>query len=164
MQVYRFPQAEEEARYGALYRKCRDTEGVEYVGSLPQPELANHLRSSALLAYPNTFAETSCIAILEAMASGCLMVTSDLGALAETTAGFARLIPRMEDRESYSNDFVEEVVQVLHELAGPDTSEAEDRLRRQVDHINQTATWPVRAEEWRQWLQDSHSTTALTHV
>jgi hypothetical protein len=85
-----------------------------------------------------------------------------LGALAETTAGFAKLISPVEDRESYSNDFVEAVVKVLHELAGPDTSEAEDRLRRQVDHINQTATWPVRAGEWRQWLQDPHSATALT--
>jgi hypothetical protein len=69
----------------------------------------------------------------------------------------------VEDRESYSNDFVEAVVQVLHELAGSDTPQAEDRLRRQIDHINQTATWPVRAGEWRQWLlQNSHSTTALT--
>jgi len=69
----------------------------------------------------------------------------------------------VEDRESYSNDFVEEVVQVLHELAGSDTPKAEDRLRRQIDHLNQTATWPVRAGEWRQWLlQNSHSTTALT--
>ena len=164
MQVYRFPQAEEEARYGDLYRKCRETEGVEYVGSVSQTELANHLRRVMLLAYPNTFAETSCIAILEAMASGCLVVTSDLGALGETSAGFARLIPGAEDRQSYSNEFVEQVVQVLHEFAGSDRSEGVDRLRRQVEHINQKATWPIRAREWRQWLQQNVHATAVLMV
>jgi glycosyltransferase involved in cell wall biosynthesis len=148
MQVYQVPQAEEEARYGTLYRRCRDTEGVEYIGSLPQPELADHLRAASVLAYPNTFAETSCIAVLEAMASGCRVVTSDLGALPETSAGFARLIPRNGDSAGYLDHFVEETVRVLQEGTATDPADVEKCLRRQVEQINQHSTWPVQAQEW----------------
>jgi glycosyltransferase involved in cell wall biosynthesis/Tfp pilus assembly protein PilF len=152
MQVYHVAETEE-AQYASLYRKCRETEGVEYIGSLPQPELAGQLRAASVLAYPNTFAETSCIAVLEAMASGCRVVTSDLGALPETCAGFAPLIPLNGDRAIYLNHFVEETVRVLQELAAPDTAGLESFLRRQLEHIDQTATWPMRAQEWIARLQ-----------
>jgi hypothetical protein len=63
-----------------------------------------------------------------------------------------------------SNDFVEEVVQVLHELAGSDRLEAEVRLRRQVDSVNQTATWSIRAKEWHRWLQQDRVAGAIRSV
>jgi glycosyltransferase involved in cell wall biosynthesis len=43
MKVYAIGAGEDDARYGSLYRRCRETEGVEYVGSLPQPQLAEEL-------------------------------------------------------------------------------------------------------------------------
>jgi glycosyltransferase involved in cell wall biosynthesis len=149
MQVYQMAAAEDLARYGALYQRCRTIDGVEYAGSLPQPELAHCLRTASVLAYPNTFAETSCIAVLEALAAGCLVITSDLGALAETAAGFARLIPSIENLAEYRSRFVEEVVQALRSLV-QEPSETEDQMRRQVDYLNQMATWPIRAQEWLQ--------------
>ncbi len=87
MEVYRVPQAADEAQFGMLYHRCRETPGVEYIGSLAQPELAAALMSVAMLAYPNTFAETGCIAAMEAMAAGCWIVTSDFGALRKRPPG-----------------------------------------------------------------------------
>jgi len=118
----------------------RDGQGPE--------RLAEQLRAASVLAYPNTFAETSCIAVLEALASGCRIITSDLGALPETTAGFARLIPINGDSAGYLNRFIDETVGVLQEFAAADTAGAERCLRRQVEQINQHSTWPVRAQEW----------------
>jgi glycosyltransferase involved in cell wall biosynthesis len=151
MKVYRISQAEDEAHFGRLYQLCRETDGVEYIGSIPQPELARALRNVTMLAYPNTFPETSCIAVMEAMASGCQVVTSALGALPETTAGFARLISLGQNKEAYLNQFIEQVVAVLGECQQRG-NECERFLQRQVEHVNSNVTWDIRAGEWVQWL------------
>jgi glycosyltransferase involved in cell wall biosynthesis len=147
MRVYQTSSVEDEKSYGFLYQHCRQTPGIEYVGSLPQPLLAREMRGVSMLAYPNTFPETSCIAALEAMASGCRIVTSKLGALPETTAGFAKLISTEQDEQSYLREFVTETVAALQGLPS-----AEEELRRQVDYIRQNATWDIRAKEWAAWL------------
>lgn len=151
MQVYRLPPEADEAQFGALYRRCRETAGVEYVGSVSQPVLAAELRAVTALAYPNTFPETSCIAVLEALASGCRVITSALGALPETAAGFARLIAVERRREEYLPDFIAETIRVLEESRQPGP-ELERRLRQQVDHFTTQAIWSRRAAEWETWL------------
>jgi len=151
MQVYQTSTTSDEMTYGTLYQRCRQTPGIEYVGSIPQPLLAREMRGVAVLAYPNTFPETSCIAALEAMASGCRLVTSALGALPETTAGFARLISVEQESASYLREFVVQTVSVLQEVQRADAA-AEELLRRQVDYIQQNATWDVRARQWTEWL------------
>lgn len=162
MAVYQVAPAEEQARFGALYQQCRQTPGVEYVGSLPQPALAREMRSVAMLAYPNTFAETSCIAALEAMASGCRIVTSALGALPETTAGFAQLIPTRQERVAYLQQFVERTVTALREIQ-TDPDAVEELLRQQVRYIRGHATWEARAREWTNWLRQLCGTSNIQH-
>jgi glycosyltransferase involved in cell wall biosynthesis len=144
MQVYHDPSGADP--FQALYAKARATEGVEYVGSVPQPELAQELRRAAILAYPSTFAETSCIAVMEAMAAGCRVVTTDLGALDETTDGLGTLVPPGPDMPA---QFAEACVQAIDRAAGP---ENEAELRSQVEHVNRTATWAVRADQWVDWV------------
>jgi glycosyltransferase involved in cell wall biosynthesis len=161
MKVYQVAEAEDESQYGSLYRRCQETAGVEYMGSLPQPDLACELQSVMVFAYPNTFAETSCIAVMEAMASGCSIITSDLGALPETTAGFARLIPLEDDWEVYKDRFVEETVQLLRQCTATDTTEVETHLRQQVEYVNCEYTWSVRAQQWVQWLSNIGAKSAI---
>ena len=151
MQVYRTADEADAARYGSLYQLCRDTPGINYVGSLPQPELAEQMREVALLAYPNHFPETSCIAVMEAMASGCRIVTSHLGALPETTAGFARLIPTDDDWLSYADRFTRATIEALEEFERNPVS-VNESLSRQVEYVNAECTWASRAAAWESWL------------
>ncbi|AFZ05231.1 Tetratricopeptide TPR_1 repeat-containing protein [Oscillatoria nigro-viridis PCC 7112] len=168
MKVHQIDDNENQLFFGQLYRQCQETEGVEYVGSLPQPELVRQLPSVAVLAYPNTYLETSSIAVMEAMACGCRIVTSELAALPETTAGFARLVSMsgvenfasitnwkragQPDWEEYTRQFLEAVVGVLNEGRGTGGATAENHLRQQVEYINRCCTWSARSREWLEWL------------
>jgi glycosyltransferase involved in cell wall biosynthesis len=127
---------------------------VELVGPVPQPELAQRLRRAALLAYPNTVPETFCIAVREALAAGCLVVSSALGALPETAAGLARLVPMASGRATYLDGFVAEAVAALEQLAEEESAGLESQLRRQVDQVTATSAWPALARRWSAWLHD----------
>jgi glycosyltransferase involved in cell wall biosynthesis len=153
MGVYQIAANVDQGRFGRLYERCRQMEGVDYLGSRPQPEMAAALREASVLSYPNSYPETSCIAVLEALAAGCVVVTSRRAALPETAAGFARLVPPEDDRPAYVEQFVAETVQALHDLDGPDAEAVEEKLRRQVAYVHQEHTWEGLAGQWVAWLQ-----------
>jgi glycosyltransferase involved in cell wall biosynthesis len=150
--VYQADRRKDEAAFGHLYRRCREMDGVEYIGSVPQPQLAQALKAVSVLTYPNTFPETSCISVMEAMASGCRVVTTELAALPETCAGRARLIHLRPTLQEYLSDFLVQTLAALRD-AVEQPAQAEEQLRAAVDYINESVTWEVRANEWVNWLQ-----------
>ncbi|WP_448662922.1 glycosyltransferase [Sphingomonas sp. CJ20] len=138
--------------YGALYRRCAETDGVDYVGAVSQADLADRLRGVTALAYLNRFAETSCISVMEALAAGCLVVSSRLGALPETGMGFAHLTPVPSDPAQHAALYAQHMIGALRDYRKGEGTER--RLRAQVDHVNAAVTWANRADAWIAWIQD----------
>ena len=138
--------------YRPLYRRCAETEGVDYVGAVSQADLADRLRGVTALAYLNRFAETSCISVMEALSAGCLVVSSRLGALPETGMGFAHLMPVPSDPAQHAALYAQLMIGVLGDYRKEETTER--RLRAQVDHVNAAITWGTRADAWIAWFQD----------
>ena len=68
----------------ALYRRAEQTAGVVYRGPVGHARLREEAARARVLAYPCCFPETSCIAAMEAMAAGAVVVGTELGALPET--------------------------------------------------------------------------------
>lgn len=154
MDVY---MGQDDRKFAGLYERLKSTDGIDYVGSLPQSVLAERLKRAHVLSYPNIFPETSCIAVMEAMAAGLQVITSDLGALPETTEGFARLVPidvdidldraiiTVKDQAAYVAAFSEA-------LSVPYSS---SNLYAQVEHMNRHHTWAIRARQWTEMLSGS---------
>lgn len=76
--------ADDDPKLAALYEQAKSLPGVVYRGSISQRELREVALSSRALAYPCVFCETSCIAAMEAMAAGAVVVGTATGALPET--------------------------------------------------------------------------------
>jgi len=140
--------------YANLYAHSRSMPGVEYVGSLPQPALAQSLKSATILSYPNTFPETSCIAVMEAMAAGLLIVTSDLGALPETTMGMGVLTPGPRDQQEITG-FMQAYAEKLFGAIGHIGRDPENFWAARWEQVKATTTqytWRIRAAEWEKFL------------
>jgi glycosyltransferase involved in cell wall biosynthesis len=149
MQVYQVPA--EADRYRELYETARNMAGVEYISSVSQTQLAQELVRMAALAYPSTFAETSCIAVTEAMAAGAAVYTTRLGALPETAGVHATMIDWQPDKTALASAFAELVIRALQE-ARENPQEAMALLAQRRAYIQENYLWPDRAREWDDWL------------
>jgi glycosyltransferase involved in cell wall biosynthesis len=149
MQTYREP----DHRFSGLYQKVKAAPRTHYHGAVPQPALARELKSAALLAYPCSFIETYCISALEAIAAGLKVVALDLGALKETTLGFADLLPVNEAMED--DEIITRYTGLLEKnaaafLADP-AAWAAERFE-QSRTVNRLCSWRARAAEWEDLL------------
>jgi glycosyltransferase involved in cell wall biosynthesis len=145
--------AKEDA-FAALYDLARALPGVEYVGPLPHPQLAEAMVGVDIWAYPCTFPETSCIAAMEAMASGAQLITTGNGALPETASGFAHFADLGDvtltgaAATRYASYFLETVAGIR-----ADRQQSAETLAKQVKFARAHYDWTVRANEWVEWLQ-----------
>ncbi len=138
--------------YTPLYELAKVIPGVDYIGPVDQKRLARELADADILAYPNTFAETSCIAVMEAMGAGLLVYTSDKGALSETLAGFGLLTEVPKDRAIHAKFFADVTINATKAaLSVPEV--IQDRIEKEQQYIRTHCTWEVRAEEWQRMFE-----------
>jgi len=140
-------------QYSALYRACSHV-GMEYVGSINQQQLAQAVSSTDILAFPSTYAETSCITIMEAMLNCSIIVTHDLGALRETAAGFGHFLAYNpgDDKATLARRFADFLVSVVawyrrNPIAG------RHYLESQRLYALRNYSWEKKAEEWEEFLK-----------
>ena len=135
--------------YEDLFDECRNTPGVVYRGFSTNESLRKELHSFDIMAYPNTFEETSCIAVIEALCAGLRVVTSNLGALPETTEGWARIYPYLMNKDKHAEVFAN----VLHEEINKiKNNELNLHLELQKQVYPQRWNWDERIKEWIDFL------------
>lgn len=124
-------------------------EGVDYRGPLSHARLTERLLDTAVVAYPTAFEETSGIAPIEALAAGCSLVCTDRGALPESTAGFATMVPYGEGGDVFEKAFTDALVAKIRQWRDGDGTDLRASLRHQRQAITANYRWENRALEWK---------------
>lgn len=121
------------------YESFKNIHGVEFNQGISQTKLAEELYNIEYLTYPNTFPETSCITVLQAMSCGCLIVTSDLGALKETMGGLNFYV----DNPDNINDYLDNFIITLEELMNKTDEEKEKLRNKNREYIRNNYTYDL---------------------
>lgn len=138
----------------AYASRMRCLPNVTHVGMVGQADLAARMQRGAILVAPNPWPETSCITLMEAMAAGLLVVTTNRAVLPETASGFARHIaiedadhPLRFDMPMPYEAFAEIIDRMMDNwLKKP--AETELQLRKQIDYFLENYQWPKRVKPW----------------
>jgi len=137
----------------------RGLPNITHVGMVGQPELARRMRHASILLAPNPWPETSCIALIEGLASGLTAITSDRAALPETASGFATQIPLEGRDEPIRFDmpidydgFATAIIDALRSREENPT-QLESRLRQQVDYFRAHYQWEQRTAPWINFIK-----------
>ena len=96
---------ERDVQYRDLFARCKAHPKINYHGTVPNEEIRSALQKAHIFAYPSIWLETSCIAAIEAMSAGCMIVHPNLGALPDTTAGLTTSYQWNEDNNKHVNIF-----------------------------------------------------------
>ncbi len=149
MQTYGHNDDTDAAAYGELYRLARQP-GMSLYGPLAKREMVSVLEESRVLAYPNTFPETFCIAALEAQASGLPVVTTDSAGLTERVSdgidGF--LINGNPHEEAYQRAFINRVVSLLEDDALWE-NQSRAAYRKSLSY-----SYEALAEKWERYFEE----------
>jgi glycosyltransferase involved in cell wall biosynthesis len=102
-------------------RRKFDQPGVVERGRVGQRTLAKELMKAKLVAYPTWFTETFCLTVVEAMASGTPVITTDVAALQTTVGDAGILLPVQKNQwdcgitsdPAFQDRFVQECVRML---------------------------------------------------
>ncbi|MBX7148479.1 glycosyltransferase family 4 protein [bacterium] len=158
MQIYGFSNEADSSEFKNLYDKCTRA-GMNMVGPVSKPRLAEYLLKSRVLVYPNTYTETFCMAVLEAQAMGLPVVTTQLAGLKERVSsnndGF--LIEGHPSSETYRSSFIQKTVDLLTQDDLWERMSCEALLKAQSFHYDKLAV------EWDRLFKELMPQTIISN-
>ena len=137
--------------YEELFNECKNTKNVNYFGFLKNEEIIQQLKKMHIFAHPSIWPETSCIAAIEAMAAGCEVVTTNLGALSETCSPFGKIINFEKEPENLEIKYNEVLLNSIKNFWSDKTQK---KLKLQRETINATYSWDKRSVEWKNFFNE----------
>ena len=124
--------------------------GTRTQSKVAQKKLMEKLKEYHVSVHPSTFEETFCISAMEALAAGCMLITTDLGAIPETCAEFPVYIPYSSDKKHLAVQTAESIRQAREILSTRDISQS---LKFQQQYYKYYYDWKVIGSFWDRFLQ-----------
>ena len=136
-------------KYESIFEECKNTKNVNYLGFLDNKKIIEILKKTHIYSFPSIWPETSCISAIEAMAAGCEVVTTNLGALYETCSPFGTFVGFDSNFDNLEKKYEEAL---LNSIKNFWSTENQEKLKLQSEIINITYSWDVRSQEWKKFF------------
>jgi len=137
--------------YKNLFDECRNTKNVNYLSFLDNKKIISLLKRMHIFSYPSVWHETSCISAIEAMAAGCEVVTTNLGALYETCSPFATFVNFDRNFDNLEKRYSKILLKSIENYW---SDENQKILKLQRESINSKYSWDVRSNEWKNFFDE----------
>ena len=118
---------------------------IHYKGAKPNNEIIKEFQKSEFWLYPTNFCETYCISALEAQASGCLCVCTNLASLKEVVNDRGVLLTSKYGSPEYLNEIFKGIETVIQNK--------QEYLKKGYEWSRQQ-DWSQRALMWKKLLED----------
>ena len=142
-EAYGWPQRDEP--YKSVFKEIEEHDGMTYHGFKPNSVVREALSKAHIFAYPSIWQETSCIAAIEALSAGVQVVCPNLGALPETTGGFATMYHFNPDVQFHANVFANFLKGAI------DNYNTDDMLNKLIfakNWVDNFYSWDIRKNQW----------------
>ena len=143
--------------YENIFNECKNTKNVNYFGFIDNKKIIELLKEIHIFTYPSIWPETSCVAAIESMASGCEVVTTNLGALYETCSPFGTFVNFDRNFDNLEKRFSKVL---LSSIKNYWSDENQNKLKLQRETINATYSWDVRSLEWKSFFDEARKLKA----
>lgn len=120
-----------------LYNRAKRKEGIILAEPICQRDLLKFLSTCSIMLYPNHYVEASCMAVIESLACGVPVITSNLGALPELIqSGYnGELIDGHSRHPDYQKEFINNI------------KINNNNIKNAIESVKDY-TWSNRAKEW----------------
>ena len=139
-------------KFEKIFDECKLAKNVNYLGFVENTKIIDLLKKMHIYAFPSVWPETSCISAIEAMAAGCQIVASNLGALYETCAPFGTLISFDSNFNNFEKKFEKILLDSIKKFW---SDENQKKLKLQRETINLIYSWDARSVEWKNLFEEA---------
>ena len=140
--------------YEGIFNECKSAKNVNYLGFLDNKKTIDLLKKMHIFSYPSIWHETSCIAAIEAMAAGCEVVTTNLGALYETCSTFGTFVNFDRNFDNLEKKYAKILLSSIKNFW---SEENQNKLKLQREAINLRYSWNVRSIEWKNFFNEARN-------
>lgn len=121
---------------------------IEFHGRVSNQEIRTFLPTADIFAYPSTWRETSCLALIEAMCAGLNCITNSFTVLPETGIGLTTIYPF-----TYVDQDQARMLSLLIRDAVEQSRSDSIKKELQTTIANQYYSWETRLKDWQDFYK-----------